>query len=149
MFDASKVYGDVPLSAAGEASRRLEHFKDPLQFSVQRRQLQHDLQAIVFRLNFIVWGHYIPDLPAPTSEEASDLVKRFPSIGPDLIEAAMLRYLLVELTRLEREAKVAQEKEWDRIAAEEAEKSDREAFDAYEASQRDKRFRNWLERRRG
>ena len=147
MFDASKLYEEVPLSAAGEASRRLEHFKHPTQFPVHRRQLESDLRAIEYRLNMSVWGHFVPDLRAPTPEEGSDLVKRFPSIVNDLIAASTLRYLIVNLTRLEGEAKVAQEKEWGRTAEENAEKADREAFDAFEVSEREKRFHKWRKER--
>jgi len=147
MFDASKVYEEVPLHAAGEASRRLEHLKNPALFQVQRQQFERDLNAIAYRLNHQVWGHYVADLPAPTLEEGRELIKQRPSIEPDLIEASTLRYLLDNLTRLEGEAKIAQEKEWDRIAKDDAEKSDREAFDAYEASEREKRFTEWRKRR--
>jgi len=147
MFDASKVYEEVPLHAAGEASRRLEQLKDPSKFAVQRVQFEHDLKAIEYRLNYQVWGHYVADLRAPTLEEGGELIKRLPSIEPDLIAASTLRYLLANLTRLEGEAKIAQEQEWDRIAKDDAEKSDREAFDAYEASEREKRFTEWRKRR--
>lgn len=147
MFDASKIYEDVPLSAAGDASRRLEHFNNPTAFPVRRQQLERDLKAIEYRLNMLAWSHYVSDLPAPTPEEGSELLKRFPEFDKDAIEAATLRYLLENLTRLEGEAKVEQEREWVRTANANAEKEDREAFDAFEASEREKRFQAWRRRR--
>lgn len=145
MFDVSKAYSEVPLRVAGETSRRLVRFDDPLTFPVIRKQLESDLLAIEYRLNMQVWGHFVTGLRTPTSEESSSLLQRFngSAFDRDLTEAAVLRYLLDNLTRLEGEAKIAQDKEWDRIAAEKVEKEEREAFDAFEVREREKRFKEW------
>lgn len=149
MFDASKVYSDVPLRVAGEASRRLARFQDAQSFPTIRKQLESDLLAIECRLSMQVWGHFAADLPGPTPEEASALLQRFarPAFDRDLTEASVLRYLLDNLTRLEGEAKIEQEKEWDRVAAEREAQSEREAFEAFETEEREKRFKKWRKRR--
>jgi len=150
MFDASKVYDEVPLRVAGETSRRLVRIKDPVSFPLTRITLERELLAIAYRLNTQAWGHFVTDLPAPTPEQSSELLNRFSSghaFERDACEAAVLRYLLDNLTRLEAEAKVEQEKEWDRIAAEKAAKEEREAFEAFEIRDREKRFKRWRNRR--
>ena len=149
MFDASKVYDLPPLSAKADADTRLEQMSNPLGIPANKASLEQQLRELEYRLNFQAWGHWPQELPAPTQEQGAELLKRLSSrsFERDAIGAAAIRYMLRSLSQINTNAKVKQEKEWDRQLEVNAEKNDREAFEAHEASDREKRFQQWRKQR--
>lgn len=149
MFDASKIYDEVPENALAETYQRLNRIDNPLSYKFHKTLLERELYQIEFRCNMVAWGYHAADLPTPTSEEAAELLKKLssPSFIRDAIEAASLRYMLAHVDRLILESRRKYHEEWDRIDAENAAKKEREAFEAHEASEREKRFKRWRNRR--
>lgn len=145
MFDASKIYDTVPLSALPFAEKRLNGMQNPLSLALNKKLLQQELYQIEYRCNMTAWGQHSIDLPAPTEDQGAELLKRLssPAFIRDAIDAVSIRYVLNGLDDVHRRDRAKHEKEWEQANAAETEKRDREAFDAHETSQREKRFLQW------
>lgn len=144
MFDASKIYAELPEAGRLNAEHRLIGIeKNPQAFALHQTVLKQELWQAEYRCNMAAWGQHVCDLPAPTDEERTELLKSRPAFLKDAIEAAICRHLLAQLDMLTSRERKKHEQEWDQANAAETEKNARDAFDQFEAAEREKRFQQW------
>src|SRR5262245_9226030 len=146
-FDASRVFDHEPISptVSAEHQNRIQYWRgDVSALGILLNQSKRQLQEAVYSANFAVWGHWDADAPAPTREEAADLLKthgnKFENKARD---AHNLRALCKSVSAAIDAANVTATEGMNERGRKDQEADDMAAFEAHEAREKHRRFEAW------